>query len=124
MDPVQKVMFKAMISVERATAQTEVLEGVIADYFRLFLAADKVSPEEMKAGLAAVSEKLLGQQAEALRDKEAALLVVQDIKNAMATAKAAAEGAQKSGEQPPQGDTAPPPLAAVPDPEPTEEAGE
>jgi hypothetical protein len=117
MDQVQKVMFKAMISVERATAQAEVLEGVSADFFRLFLALDKSSPEEIKEGMAAVSEKLLAQHAQALQVKDAALLAVKDLKAGMAEAKARAAGA-------PEGDTAPPPLAAVPNPEPTEEAGD
>jgi len=84
MDPIQKLMLKAMVSVERSSAQAEVLEGVIADFFRLHLAADKASSEELKTGLAAVSDKLLANHAQALQAKEVSLRALHDLKAGLA----------------------------------------
>ena len=77
-------MFQGMLAVERAAAQAEVLEGVIADFFRLYLAAENSSAEEVHTALGMLSEKLLAQQAHAMQAKDTAMQAVQDLKAARA----------------------------------------
>lgn len=104
MDPVQRVMFKAMISVERAEAKIEVIEGVIADFFRLHLGGETATIDELMDGIRATGEKLLTMQSQAMQAKDAAFVAMQDLKAGIA------EQMQKQK----QAASDPPPIAAVP----------
>jgi len=124
MDPMQKAIMQGMLSTERSAARAEVLEGVIADFFRLYLATEGSTLEEVRAGLGMLSEKLLAQQAEAMQAKEASMQAIQDAKAAQVEQRRQLEAAAAEDQRRLAEAIGEPQLAAVPDPPPQEEPGE
>jgi DUF1365 family protein len=78
----------------RAAARLEILEGVLADFFRLYM--DKDDHEALKANLEILSKKLLTMQAKAIDDKGAAAQAMTDLQAGLqqAAAKAGEEAQQ------------------------------
>jgi hypothetical protein len=98
MDQLQKMVFTATITEAQAEARVHVLEGVIADFFRLYRALE--DPAALKDGLSAMSDKLLAMQASALDARESAGAMIGDFKRAMAERATTTEGTEKAAEEP------------------------
>lgn len=110
----KNMVVQAKMDEIKAAARLEVLEGVIADFFRLHLVRD--DHEALKAGLEQLSQKLLSMQGAGIEDKAAAARALADMQSGimeqaqqrLREADAAAQEAVDNGLQDSVEDASPP----------------
>ena len=80
MDRVHELMRNAVIEEAKSSAVAQILEGTLADMFRLYRAADD---GDVKNGIGAVADKLLALHAVELGKKAASGRIMADLREAL-----------------------------------------
>lgn len=81
MDQLKNMLKTATVDKAVADAQLRIIEGVLADFFRLTL--DPETFEELRDGVEQLSRKLLSMQQLALQDRDTAARVLNDLQTGL-----------------------------------------
>ena len=78
---VQRLLFKATIQDACMSTRIDMLQGIIADFFRLHRISDN---DALRSGLDEMSDKLLKMQEESLNERDRTATILADIKRGIA----------------------------------------